>query len=435
MPHIRFLGGCREVGRSAVLIESNNGAQCILDYGIRFKGEERLPLDGDFSNLKAIALSHCHVDHSGALPFLFKNKNIPLFTNPLTLRMSEILIKDTIKISNYPYPFGYRELQKTIKNASFLSNEIRQKIDDNFYITFYDAGHIPGSVSILVEVDNKRILYTGDINTQETNLVSPAEPSKLPEIDVLITESTYSLREHPIRAELEKRFTDDTLNIIENGGKVLVPAFGVARSQEILLVLQKYNFKSEIFLDGLARKVSIEYAQFPNSFRNFAEYKSALKKAQLITSREKRKNVKKRSDGLIISPSGMLKGGAALEYISSILIDPSSAVFLVGYQVEGTPGRKLIDERIFEFKERNSRNYRTRDIFIKAKCKVDYYDFSSHADKIHLHRYIEDLKFQNDSKFIFCIHGDAKSTTSFAYDLSDKGFNSVAPEIGETYKI
>ena len=435
MPYIKFLGGCREVGRSAVLIESNNGAQCILDYGIRFKGEERLPLDGDFSNLKAVALSHCHVDHSGALPFLFKNKDIPLFTNPLTLRMSEILIKDTIKISNYPYPFGYRELQKTIKNASFLSNEVRQKIDDNFYITFYDAGHIPGSVSILVEVDNKRILYTGDINTQETNLVSPAEPSKLPEIDVLITESTYSLREHPIRAELEKRFTDDTLNIIENGGKVLVPAFGVARSQEILLVLQKYNFKSEIFLDGLARKVSIEYAQFPNSFRNFAEYKSAFKKAQLITSREKRKNVKKRSDGLIISPSGMLKGGAALEYISSILNDPSSAVFLVGYQVEGTPGRKLIDEKIFEFKERNSRNYRTRDIFIKAKCNVDYYDFSSHADKIHLHRYIDDLKFQNDSKFIFCMHGDTKSTTSFAYDLSDKGFNSVAPEIGETYKI
>ncbi len=435
MPYIKFLGGCREVGRSAVLIESNNGAQCILDYGIRFKGEERLPLDGDFSNLKAVALSHCHVDHSGALPFLFKNKDIPLFTNPLTLRMSEILIKDTIKISNYPYPFGYRELQKTIKNASFLSNEVRQKIDDKFYITFYDAGHIPGSVSILVEVDNKRILYTGDINTQETNLVSPAEPSKLPEIDVLITESTYSLREHPIRAELEKRFTDDTLNIIENGGKVLVPAFGVARSQEILLVLQKYNFKSEIFLDGLARKVSIEYAQFPNSFRNFTEYKSAFKKAQLITSREKRKNVKKRSDGLIISPSGMLKGGAALEYISSILNDPSSAVFLVGYQVEGTPGRKLIDEKIFEFKERNNRNYRTRDIFIKAKCNVDYYDFSSHADKIHLHRYIDDLKFQNDSKFIFCMHGDTKSTTSFAYDLSDKGFNSVAPEIGETYKI
>ncbi len=435
MPQIKFLGGCREVGRSAVLIESNNGAQCMLDYGIRFKGEERLPLDGDFSNLKAIALSHCHVDHSGGLPFLFKNKDIPLFTNPLTLRMSEILIKDTIKISNYPHPFGYRELQRTIKNASFLSNEVRQKIDDNFYITFYDAGHIPGSVSILVEVDKKRILYTGDINTQESNLVSPAEPLKLPEIDVLITESTYALKEHPIRAELEKKFIDDTLNIIENGGKVLVPAFGVARSQEILLVLQKYNFKSEIFLDGLARKVSTEYAQFPNSFRNFAEYKSALKKAQLITSREKRKNVKKRSDGLIISPSGMLKGGAALEYISSILTDPSSAVFLVGYQVEGTPGRKLIDEKIFEFKEKTSRNYRTKDISIKANCNVDYYDFSSHADKFHLHKYIEDIKFQNDSKFIFCVHGDAKSTTSFAYDLSDKGFNSVAPEIGETYKI
>ncbi|GAH31939.1 unnamed protein product, partial [marine sediment metagenome] len=91
MAKITFLGCCREVGRSAILIESKHGAQCILDYGIRFKGEERLPLNGDIRNLKAIALSHCHVDHSGGVPFLFKDRDVPFFTNPLTLRVSEIL--------------------------------------------------------------------------------------------------------------------------------------------------------------------------------------------------------------------------------------------------------------------------------------------------------------------------------------------------------
>jgi len=431
---ISFLGACREVGRSAVLIESNNGAQCILDYGVRFTEEDRLPSNGDINNLKAIALSHCHIDHSGGLPLLFKNNDVPLFTNPLTLRISEILLEDMIRISNFPYPFGYRELQKTRQNAFFLKNKVRQKIDEDFYITFFNAGHIPGSVSILVEVDNKRILYTGDINNQETNLVSPANSHELPEIDVLITESTYSLREHPLRENLEKSFIDDTLNIIENGGNVLVPAFGVARSQEILLILEKYNFKSDIFIDGLARKILTEYSQFPDSFKDFSRYKSAVRKAQLV-SREWRKKLKKRARGLIISPSGMLKGGAAIEYIPSFLSDPSSAVFLVGYQVEGTPGRKLIDERIFEFKEDKKRRYQSYDLLIKAKCEINYYDFSSHADKIHLNNYINNLTFRDESKFIFCVHGDEKSTTSFAHDLSKRDFNSVAPETGESYKI
>ncbi len=434
MTKISFLGACREVGRSAILIESNNGAQCILDYGVRFTEEDRLPSNGDINNLKAIALSHCHIDHSGGLPLLFKNNDVPLFTNPLTLRISEILLEDMIRISNFPYPFGYRELQKTRQNAFFLKNKVRQKIDEDFYITFFNAGHIPGSVSILVEVDNKRILYTGDINNQETNLVSSANSHELPEIDVLITESTYSLREHPLRENLEKSFIDDTLNIIENGGNVLVPAFGVARSQEILLILEKYNFKSDIFIDGLARKILTEYSQFPDSFKDFSRYKSAVRKAQLV-SREWRKKLKKRARGLIISPSGMLKGGAAIEYFPSFLSDPSSAVFLVGYQVEGTPGRKLIDERIFEFKEDKKRRYQSYDLLIKAKCEINYYDFSSHADKIHLNNYINDLTFRDESKFIFCVHGDEKSTTSFAHDLSKRDFNSVAPETGESYKI
>jgi len=431
---ITFLGACREVGRSAILIESKNGAQCILDYGVRFTSEERLPSSGDINNLKAIALTHCHIDHSGGLPLLFKNKDIPLFTNPLTLRISEILLEDMIRISNFPYPFGYRELQKTRKNAFFLKNKVRQKIDENFYITFFNAGHIPGSVSILVEVDNKRILYTGDINTQETNLISPAKPNELPEINVLITESTYSPREHPLRLELEKKFINDTLNIIENGGNVLIPAFGVARSQEILLTLEKYNFKSDIFVDGLARKVLTEYSQFPDSFKDFARFKSAVRKAKLV-SREWRKKLKKGARGLIISPSGMLKGGAAIEYIPTFLNDPNSAVFLVGYQVEGTPGRKLIDEGIFEFKGDKKRKYQSYDLLIKAKCNIDYYDFSSHADKIHLNDYINNLTFRDESKFIFCVHGDEKSTTSFAHDLSKRDFISVAPETGESYKI
>ena len=191
MTKISFLGACREVGRSAVLIESNSGSKCILDYGIRFREDDRLPLNSSFEDLKAVALSHCHIDHSGGLPYLYKDNNIPFYTNATSHRISEILLEDMIRISNHPYPFGYHELEKLRRAAYYLKNGVKNKVCEDIYLTFYNAGHIPGSVSILVEVDKKKILYTGDINTQITNLVDTPDPKDFPSIDILITESTY----------------------------------------------------------------------------------------------------------------------------------------------------------------------------------------------------------------------------------------------------
>ena len=229
MTKISFLGSCREVGRSCILVESNSGSKCLLDYGIRFNNDNRLPLKADLSNLKSIALTHSHVDHSGALPFIYKTHKVPFFTNSISLEIAELLIRDMIKISKFPYPFGFRELDLLRQNSYFLKNGIRQKIDDNFFITFIDAGHIPGSVSILLEVDNKSIFYSGDINTQKTNLINPANYMDVPELDALIIESTYALKEHPPRKLLEEKFIEKVIEITENGGKVLIPAFGGRR--------------------------------------------------------------------------------------------------------------------------------------------------------------------------------------------------------------
>lgn len=427
MPVIKFLGGAREVGRSAILIESNNEEKLMLDYGVRFKEENRLPDETNLENLKAVALTHCHVDHSGALPLLYKNSNLPFYTNPLSLRISGILLKDLIKISKYPYPFGFKELDKLRQNAKFLNNNIRQKISNDFHITFYDAGHIPGSISILVEVDGKKIFYTGDMNSQSTNLINSAKYSEIPEVDALITESTYALKEHPPREETERNLIDRVINIIENDGNVLIPAFGVARSQEVLLTLDKYNLKIPIYLDGLARKICTAYSEFPNAFKDFSMLKRAMKKVKFAKSRN-RINILEKRKNIIISPSGMLKGGAAIDYVSKMVKDPASAIYLVGYQVEGTPGRKLLDEGRFEYKERGYH------INTPAMCEVDYFDFSSHADRSNLYEYIKGIKF-NNSRYVFCVHGDEKSTTSLASNLNKENYNAVAPEAGESYAI
>ncbi|MFX1259657.1 MAG: MBL fold metallo-hydrolase, partial [Promethearchaeota archaeon] len=384
-------------------------------------------------NLKAIALTHCHIDHSGALPFLYKNLSVPLFTNPITLKIVEILIKDMLEISNFSYPFGLRELHKVLQNSYYLNNRKRKKISENFYITFLNAGHIPGSVSILLEIDKKTILYSGDINNQHTNLVNPAISLDLPKLDMLIVESTYALKNHPPRVELEKKFVEKVINITENGGRVLIPAFGVARSQEALLILQKYNYKGTIFIDGMARKICNLYLEHPEFLKSIESYQNALKKAKFISSKKGR-NFARNSNGVIIAPSGMLKGGAAIDFIKSFLCDPDSAIYLIGYQVEGSPGRRLLDEGIIDFNEKNKKK-KIKDFKIKAECEYEYFDFSSHADGEHIHKYIENLKFKNNSRTILCVHGDSKVTTTFASELIKKSCISVAPEIGESYKL
>jgi putative mRNA 3-end processing factor len=394
-----------------------------------------MPVKADLSNLKACAVTHCHVDHTGAIPSLYMdNKNVPFFTNALTLEIVEKLIQDTLKVSDYPYPFGKAEINTMKQNAFLLDVGVKQKIADDFYLTFYNAGHVPGSVSILVEVDGKRILYTGDINNKSTNLINSANPRNIPDIDCAIIESTYALREHPPRRETEKQFTEKVIDITNNGGRALIPAFSVARSQEVFMILEKFNYEKPLYLDGMATLISKIYLDHPYSLRNMNLYRKALADVNFVNRRRKRAKAKE-SNGAIISPSGMVKGGSVLNYIESILKDPSSGIFLVGYQVEGTPGRQLLEENVFKFRERNKKRNTDYNYNIEAQCQVEFFDFSSHSDGKGLHRYIEQLNFRDDSKEIFCVHGDNESTTTLASELADKGFLSVAPETGEVYKI
>ncbi|MHA1526104.1 MAG: MBL fold metallo-hydrolase RNA specificity domain-containing protein, partial [Promethearchaeota archaeon] len=235
------------------------------------------------------------------------------------------------------------------------------------------------------------------------------------------------------RNDIERKFVENVIGITENGGKVLIPAFGVARSQEALMILQKYNYNGKIFIDGLAKKICDIYLTYPKSLKSSDLFKKSLKKAQFIS--KKGRNIAKNSIGAIIAPSGMLQGGASISFVKSFLKDPQSAIYLVGYQAEGSPGRKLLEEGIFEYREKNRSTRITDDFTLEAKCDREYFDFSSHADGEHLLKFISNLKFQNDSKNIFCVHGDPKATTSLSGKMIKNNYNSVAPEMGESYKI
>ncbi len=434
MVRISFLGACREIGRSAVLLEAENSdTTVLLEYGVKMENKnDNFPRHVSARDIDAILLTHAHIDHSGGIPLFYISNSPPLFATQLTLDIVKILARDMIKISGDRLPFEAPELRKMLASARPVNYESRIRIAKDAYATFYNAGHIPGSAQILIEMDNKRILYTGDINATETRLVAPMH-QKFPPVDAVITESSYALNTHAPRKDIERKFIDNVTNTLSNKGRVLVPAFGVARSQEILCLLEKYGVNAPVFIDGMARSVTRLFLNYPLFFGDFKTLSRAAKKAYFVGEKrrayEDRKMVIKKEGAVIIAPSGMMKGGTVRYYSKYVLPDPRSAVFLVSYQVENTPGRILLEEGYYIDDEGDV----PKKLDIGAQ--VDFYDFSAHSGREQLLDFVTKQEYRGD-KTAFCIHGEEAACTNFAKTLTnDHEFLAFAPETGDSFLV
>ena len=433
MVNLHFAGGCREIGGSAVEINSDNGENVLLDYGIKMgDGDEKIP---SFPHLKTkqkkfnyVILSHAHADHSCGIPLLYSGTAQPdcLMTN-VTRDLTNLLVKDTIKLSKYYLPFENQERIRMLKKV--VSTNYNQKVTiNNMKVTLYDAGHIPGSNCIYLEINGKKILYTGDINQISTRLTENCK-CIFPPVDYLIIESTYALQDHPDRMETEREFINEINQTIENDGIVLVPAFGVARSQEILLVLYHHGFKHPVTMDGMARASSFIFQDHPQYLKDNKFFDQSLNKTKLISY--SRNKVRERADatkrtGVIIAPSGMLRGGTAMIYLRELSDDENNSVFLVSYQLPDSPGNKLLETGSIYIKDIK------KEINIKAKTKL--FNFSSHSDSQHLWELIEKINFNPGAK-VFCMHGEEESCVKFADQIMDKYTNleAHAPKAGEEF--
>ena len=429
MVKIRFLGACGEVGRSGVLIESEDTEDAVLcDYGKKMDGEEVFPEHVSGKKLSGIVLSHSHVDHCGGIPLFYISGSVPLYSTELTYRVSEILLHDMLKITSKYLPFDKSELYKMRKYTQFLKYGQKKKIGSNTWVTLYNAGHIPGSAMILVEMDGKKILYTGDINTTETQLLKGVDPLEIPLIDAIITETTYGTTDHIPRNETEESFINSVKNILDNEGIVLNAAFGVSRSQEIALVLTKNKEISHITLDGMARRISKIYISFSEMLKNPKKFVDSMKKIHFIDQQNRDYERKKAlsESGIIIAPSGMLKGGTARYYAENIINGDNNAINLVSYQIDGTPGKILLEKGVYIDKNTLEE--------IKVKAQVNHFDFSSHAGKSELIEFLNKLKF-NSHKKVFCVHGEGEVTKEFALNISKLGYLAETPETGQIFKI
>ena len=419
---VKVLGAANEVGRSGFLVNCN-GTNLLLDYGVMFgrRGTPPgYPLHVKPKDVDAIIITHAHLDHSGNIPSLFVSGNTDVYATPPTFDLSELLIEDMLKIEKNSHPFDLPELNNMMKNAKEIG--FKQKVTKgNATFELRESGHVIGGSTILVESEKKRLFYTGDIKTNGSRMLREAD-FDIGEIDLLITESTYSQTEQKPRRESEKELIEFANEVMDRKGILFIPSFSVERSQEIACILKSANFKHKIIMDGMALKVNEIMFRHPEYLRDPKVFADAINSATAIKQHSERKRAME-EPCVVISPAGMLVGGNAVFYLQQLSFDDKNGIALVSYQGEGTPGRKLL--------ETGKVSTRGKDVNVTAEVKQ--FEFSGHADRNELFDMMKKIK---GNPKVLTVHGDSESCDLFAQEIHEKfGFEAHAPAVDETITV
>ena len=404
---LRLLGGAREIGRSAVLVND----ALLLDFGLSTDDPPRLPV-GDFDP-EAVVASHGHLDHVGALPALLSGAaRPPIHWTPPTRDLALRLGRDTLKLhgGTYRCPFVENDLRR-VSEVSVTHGYGEPFEAAGHEVTLYPAGHIPGSAHVLVDDGETRLLYTGDFHVDDQRLV--AGTTARPEADVVLCESTYADVEHEPRADVEERFVRRVERTIWEGGTVIVPAFAIGRTQEVLLICAAHGVPC--YVDGMGTEITETLLAHPEYVRDADALRRAKGHARVVTGRNGQRERIADQPVAVVTTSGMLSGGPAMTYLPLIASNPTNAVTMTGYQVQGTPGRELLETGSAEIDGRR----------LTVGATVEAFDFSAHADREGLRSF---LSSYGDAR-VLINHGDR--CVDFAADLRADGFDASAPALGE----
>ena len=416
---IKVLGAAGEVGRSAFQVNCD-GTNFLLDYGVMF-GKPRgapptYPLHVKPRDIDSVIITHAHLDHSGCVPSLFVSGNCNVYGTAPTFDLSKLLIQDMIKIEKNSHSFGVPEIDNMMAKSKIIG--YKEKITrGNASFELRSSGHVIGGSTVLVESKNKKLFYTGDINLRGSRLLPPADLD-IGEMDMVITESTYSQENQMPRKESEKGLIDFANEVIDRKGTLFIPSFSVERSQEVASVLINSGFKHKIIMDGMALKVNEVLLRYPEYLRNPEIFKDVIEKVVSVRDHNERKKALS-EPCVVISPAGMLVGGNAVYYLQELSFNDKNGIALVSYQGEGTPGKKLLD----------TGKVQTRGKDLNVKAEVKQFQFSGHADRDSLFEMIKNLK---GNPKIMTVHGDDKSCTRFAEEIHERfGFEAHAAKLDE----
>lgn len=416
---VKVLGAAKEVGRSAFQVNCD-GASFLLDYGVELGKEPSYPLKVIPQEINAAIITHAHLDHSGYMPSLFVNGSTDVYATPPTFDLSRLLIEDMVRLEKSGLTYDLSDVSKMMMHSKEIG--YREKIKrGNASFELRESGHVLGGASVLVESQNKKLFYTADINPRGSRMLREADLD-FGEIDLLITESTYSQTDQMPRTESEEKFIEFAYEVLDRKGSLFVPAFSVERSQEIAVVLKNAKFKHKVVMDGMAVKVNEIMLRYPEYLRDAKVFADSVNHAVWVKGEKERKSMLN-EPAVIISPAGMLVGGSAVFYLQNLSLDKKNGIALVSYQGEGTPGRKLL--------ETGKTNIRGKEF--KAEAEVRQFEFSGHADRTSLFDLIKKIK---GNPKVLTIHGDNESCTKFAEEIHEKfGLDAHAPNIGDVISI
>jgi hypothetical protein len=435
---VRFtsLGGSREVGRSAFMLQTPE-SRVLIDCGINVASEDRafphleVP-ELRLSELDAIIISHAHLDHCGFVPYLFKyGFDGPVYCTPATRDLAVLLQLDYVELAEREdkmVPYDKKDINAFVRHCITLDYGDVTDIAPDIRITFYNAGHILGSSLVHIHVGEglHNIVYTSDLKFDQTRLFSSAAYT-FPRLETLIIDSTYGGAEdiQPFRTDAEKEFIRTVIETTERGGKVLVPAFAVGRAQEIMVLLNDCEQERlldgiPIYLDGMISEATAIHTAYPESLsvklreRIFRDEQNPFLSDIFIkvSGPDQRAQIVEGRSSVIISTAGMMTGGPVLEYFKHLAPDPRNTLIFVGYQSEGSLGRRI--QR--GWREIPLRGEEGKIEEVKVNMEVRTIDgFSGHSDRAQLLNYAR--KVHPKPTRIICVHGEEDKCLSLASAL------------------
>lgn len=463
---LSFYGAARSVTGSMHLVESE-GRRILLDCGLyqghrdqAFERNAHLPFDP--KNIDTAILSHAHIDHSGNLPTLVKNGfQGQVHCTNATRDLVALMLRDSARIQQQDAEYMNQKKSRrgmppvqplyTVQDAEKVMPRLSGQGYDNWFnlgnhangrVQFLDAGHILGSAITVLELNDQgralRVGFTGDLGRRGTSLMR--DPASASGLDYLIIESTYGDRDHPPIQEAQTDLARIVLETIARGGKVVIPAFAVERTQEVVYALHEQNHTGalrstpafvdsplaidatdvfRVHLECLRQEIREHLVSHDDPFGfERLKYTRAVEESKKINSVQ--------GAAIIISANGMCEAGRILHHLKNNIEDERNTILFVGYQAENTLGRRIIDgaKKIRIFGDEYS---------VRAHIEVAH-GFSAHADRAELEQWVAGAK--DKLKGIFVVHGEAASALAFADRLRGMGnFPITVPELNQTVEI
>ena len=464
---IHFCGADREVTGSAHLITLDDGFKILMDCGMyQGRNEDMLHFNEEWlfdpQEIDCVLLSHAHIDHSGRLPKLFKDGfRGHIYATPATQSLCTIMLLDSAKIQEQDAKYYHRlhhkrgnkeKVREPLYTQKDVLNTMRYfvgipygqwlRIHPDVEVLYRDAGHILGSANVTLRIRHRKqtlhIGFTGDIGRPDRPILR--DPQPMPEVDYLISESTYGDRLHDEKPDERDRFLNILKETIENKGKLIIPAFSIGKTQELIYMMDQMENEGllpriPVYVDSpLSTGATEVYALHPECYdRDLSEYlitdpnPFGFRNLTFTRSAESSKALNHmKGSCVIISASGMMNAGRVKHHLYNNIEDPRNTFLMVGYCATGTPGWALRngEDRVRVFGEWKSIN-----------ARIEVMDsFSAHGDRDEMRHFLAN-QYQAVNK-LFLVHGNYEPQQSFANVLREDGFQDIViPELDQRVQL